>query len=164
MLSLLTQMPVYAWLCRSNGVNPVDPNPKFNEQIKAAVAKAGAKGVITMCEAGGTLKPSTNFPEGGLDTALRARARGARASMGTLRGALRSRLWALPHGCVLCASESAAGVRGHRLGSSPGCCQYSGEEFGMRRSYLRISEVLNGMLTGALQASPAARSRRLTAS
>ncbi|KAG2449189.1 hypothetical protein HYH02_005936 [Chlamydomonas schloesseri] len=61
-----------AVMYKSNGVNPVDPNPKFSEQLKAAVAKAGAKGVITVCEAGGTLKPSTNFPEGKPSRSLQA--------------------------------------------------------------------------------------------
>ncbi|KAG2436239.1 hypothetical protein HXX76_006550 [Chlamydomonas incerta] len=61
-----------AAMYKSNGVNPVDPNPKFGEQLKAAVTEAGAKGVITVCEAGGTLKPSTNFPEGKPSRSLQA--------------------------------------------------------------------------------------------
>lgn len=48
-------------LRRSNGVNPVDQNPRFAEQMRAV---AGGKSVIMACEAGGTMTPSTNFPEG----------------------------------------------------------------------------------------------------
>lgn len=54
---------------KSNGVNPVDPNPKFAEQLRAA---SGGKGVILMCEAGGTMKPTTNFPEGKPSRSLQA--------------------------------------------------------------------------------------------
>jgi hypothetical protein len=49
----LMQWPCLASHARSNGVNPVDPNPKFAEQLKAALAKAGARKCITACEAGG---------------------------------------------------------------------------------------------------------------
>ncbi|GLI61163.1 hypothetical protein VaNZ11_003449 [Volvox africanus] len=65
-----------AFMYKSNGVNPVDPNPAFVEQLKAAVRAAEAKvpvqGVITCCEAGGTLKPSINFPEGKPSRSLQA--------------------------------------------------------------------------------------------
>lgn len=60
-----------AIMYKSNGVNPVDPNPKFAEQMLAASGN-GAKGVITMCEAGGTLKPTMNFPEGKPSRSLQA--------------------------------------------------------------------------------------------
>ncbi|CAG9465829.1 unnamed protein product [Pedinophyceae sp. YPF-701] len=45
----------------SNGVTPVKGNPTFLEDLKKV---AEAKGVILYCEAGGTLKPTTNFPYG----------------------------------------------------------------------------------------------------
>ncbi|GIL95245.1 hypothetical protein Vretimale_1273 [Volvox reticuliferus] len=67
-----------AFMYKSNGVNPVDPNPAFAEQMKAAVRAAEAEtkvpvqGVITCCEAGGTLKPSINFPEGKPSRSLQA--------------------------------------------------------------------------------------------
>ncbi|KXZ50257.1 hypothetical protein GPECTOR_17g895 [Gonium pectorale] len=63
-----------AFMYKSNGVNPVDPNPAFAEQLQAAIAAKGGKvaGVITCCEAGGTLKPSTNFPEGKPSRSLQA--------------------------------------------------------------------------------------------
>ncbi|KAG2499656.1 hypothetical protein HYH03_002594 [Edaphochlamys debaryana] len=53
----------------ANGVSPVDPNPLFLDQIEE-IAKG--KGVITMCEAGGTLKPSVNFPCGKPSRSLQA--------------------------------------------------------------------------------------------
>lgn len=53
-----------------NGVTPVEINPDFAEQIKAVAA--GGKGVITVCEAGGTLRPSVNFPAGKSSRSLQA--------------------------------------------------------------------------------------------
>lgn len=52
----------------------------FKEQLEATLAAAAARnsngasvqGVITCCEAGGTLKPSTNFPEGKPSRSLQA--------------------------------------------------------------------------------------------
>lgn len=54
-----------------NGVSPVEPNPQFVEQIKAATDN-GTKGIITLCEAGGTLSPTTNFPLGKASRSLQA--------------------------------------------------------------------------------------------
>lgn len=54
---------------KSNGVNPVEPNPDFLEQLQQAT---GSKGAIVMCEAGGTLKGSVNFPEGKPSRSLQA--------------------------------------------------------------------------------------------
>lgn len=53
-----------------NGVTPIEANPKFVEQLKAAIE--GGKGMIVMCEAGGTMVPSTNFPEGKASRSLQA--------------------------------------------------------------------------------------------
>jgi len=54
----------------SNGVAPVEPNPQFAEQMKQVASSN--KGIITLCEAGGTLKPSTNFPFGKASRSLQA--------------------------------------------------------------------------------------------
>lgn len=68
----------------------MDPNPKFAEQMLAASGN-GAKGVITMCEAGGTLKPTMNFPEGkpsrSLQAAYRAKFEKLAANVAHLGGA-----------------------------------------------------------------------------
>jgi rhodanese-related sulfurtransferase len=53
-----------------NGVSPIEMNPKFSEQI-AEVAKGG-KGLVLYCEAGGSLKPNINFPEGKSSRSLQA--------------------------------------------------------------------------------------------
>lgn len=53
-----------------NGVSPIEPNPDFMDQLKAVTA--GGKGIITVCEAGGTLKPTTNFPFGKASRSLQA--------------------------------------------------------------------------------------------
>lgn len=42
-----------------NGVQAIESNSEFT---KEALAAAGGKKIITMCEAGGTMKPSVNFP------------------------------------------------------------------------------------------------------
>lgn len=49
---------------KANGVNPVEPNPKFKETM-AAIA-ASDKGLVVVCETGGTLQPSTSFANGAL--------------------------------------------------------------------------------------------------
>ncbi len=53
-----------------NGVTPMEPNPSFSEDLRKAAA--GGKGLLTMCEAGGTMTPSTNFPEGKASRSLQA--------------------------------------------------------------------------------------------
>eukprot|EP00199_Chlamydomonas_sp_CCMP681_P005500 CAMPEP_0119105680 /NCGR_PEP_ID=MMETSP1180-20130426/3583_1 /TAXON_ID=3052 ORGANISM="Chlamydomonas cf sp, Strain CCMP681" /NCGR_SAMPLE_ID=MMETSP1180 /ASSEMBLY_ACC=CAM_ASM_000741 /LENGTH=243 /DNA_ID=CAMNT_0007090803 /DNA_START=57 /DNA_END=788 /DNA_ORIENTATION=- len=62
-----------------NGVQAIEPNPDFTEQLRQA-SMQGKRGIITFCEAGGTLKPSTNFPFGkpsrSLQAAYRALAEG----------------------------------------------------------------------------------------
>uniref|UniRef100_A0A7S0RIG6 Rhodanese domain-containing protein n=1 Tax=Chlamydomonas leiostraca TaxID=1034604 RepID=A0A7S0RIG6_9CHLO len=55
----------------ANGVTPVEPNPNFVEQLKEAT-QGGQRGVITLCESGGTLKPSTNFQFGKASRSLQA--------------------------------------------------------------------------------------------
>ncbi|KAL6751177.1 rhodanese-like protein [Haematococcus lacustris] len=54
-----------------NGVAAVEPNPQFSERVRE-VTQGGKVGVITLCEAGGTLKPSTNFPFGKASRSLQA--------------------------------------------------------------------------------------------
>lgn len=53
-----------------NGVNPVEPNPAFVEEVRAAMK--GKKGLIVFCEAGGTLRPTVSFPEGKASRSLQA--------------------------------------------------------------------------------------------
>ncbi|KAI8466255.1 MAG: rhodanese-like protein [Monoraphidium minutum] len=53
-----------------NGVEPIEPNSEFIEQLAAAAA--GGKGLIFACEAGGTLKPTVNFPAGKASRSLQA--------------------------------------------------------------------------------------------
>lgn len=55
---------------RFNGVNPVEPNPAFFDQVRAAAK--GKKGVVVFCEAGGTLVPTVNFPAGKASRSLQA--------------------------------------------------------------------------------------------
>lgn len=57
-LGKMLKVALYAF----NGINPVEQNPDMSQQVKDIVA--GGKGVITMCEAGGTLTPTPNFPVG----------------------------------------------------------------------------------------------------
>eukprot|EP00798_Chlamydomonas_sp_ICE-L_P007495 gene7495-641_t len=52
-----------------NGVTPIELNENFMEQLKEA--SKGDKGVIVACEAGGTLRPSTNFSMGKASRALK---------------------------------------------------------------------------------------------
>jgi len=54
-----------------NGVTPVEANPEFLAQLKAAT-QGGERGIITLCEAGGTMKPSINFPIGKASRSLQA--------------------------------------------------------------------------------------------
>lgn len=54
----------------ANGVSPIELNTAFDEEIKA-VAKGG-KGIITICDAGGSLKPTVNFPQGKASRSLQA--------------------------------------------------------------------------------------------
>ncbi|MEW5317100.1 MAG: hypothetical protein WDW38_008428 [Sanguina aurantia] len=53
----------------ANGVPAIEANPDFIKQLTAA---ANGKGVICMCEAGGTLKPTVNFPDGKPSRSLQA--------------------------------------------------------------------------------------------
>ncbi|GAX75789.1 hypothetical protein CEUSTIGMA_g3232.t1 [Chlamydomonas eustigma] len=46
-----------------NGVKPIEPNPNIVQQLQEA-SEGGKKGLIMLCEAGGTMKPSVNFPQG----------------------------------------------------------------------------------------------------
>jgi hypothetical protein len=54
-LLLLQVMKVIAF--SFNGVQPIDNNPAFVQDALAA-----GKKFITLCEAGGTMKPTVNFP------------------------------------------------------------------------------------------------------
>lgn len=54
-----------------NGVDPIDPNPNFGEQVDK-LTEGGRKGLIFACEAGGTMRPSVNFPEGKASRSLQA--------------------------------------------------------------------------------------------
>ncbi|KAG2484184.1 hypothetical protein HYH03_016996 [Edaphochlamys debaryana] len=56
-------------LYKSNGVSPIDMNAEFYSQLAEA---ADGRGVITCCEAGGTLKPTINFPAGKSSRSLQA--------------------------------------------------------------------------------------------
>ncbi|KAK9833533.1 hypothetical protein WJX81_002543 [Elliptochloris bilobata] len=53
----------------SNGVDPVEPNADFVEELEKA---SGGKGVLLMCEIGGTLQPSTSFATGKMSRSLLA--------------------------------------------------------------------------------------------
>lgn len=60
----------FKWVAyAANGVTPIEPNPNFTAEMKQV---AGGKAVITVCEAGGTMKPSVNFPEGKASRSLQA--------------------------------------------------------------------------------------------
>uniref|UniRef100_A0A383WG05 Rhodanese domain-containing protein n=1 Tax=Tetradesmus obliquus TaxID=3088 RepID=A0A383WG05_TETOB len=52
-----------------NGVQPIDSNATFT---KDALAASPAKKFITLCEAGGTMKPTVNFPLGKPSRSLQA--------------------------------------------------------------------------------------------
>lgn len=53
-----------------NGVQPVEANPDFVEEVKK-ITDTGV-GVIMYCEAGGTMQPSTNFMTGKTSRSLKA--------------------------------------------------------------------------------------------
>lgn len=53
-----------------NGVQPIEQNPAFKGQVTAGTG--GTKGVIALCEAGGSLKPTPNFPAGKASRSLQA--------------------------------------------------------------------------------------------
>ncbi|KIZ02864.1 hypothetical protein MNEG_5098 [Monoraphidium neglectum] len=55
---------------RFNGVDPIEPNLEFVQQVVKVTE--GGKGVIFACEAGGTLRPSINFPAGKASRSLQA--------------------------------------------------------------------------------------------
>lgn len=55
-----------------NGVAGVEPNLKFEQQLADALAKSGAQGAIFLCEAGGTLRATPNFPAGKSSRSLQA--------------------------------------------------------------------------------------------
>lgn len=52
-----------------NGVEPVEPNPKFLDQL---VQAAGSKGVVLYDEIGGTLQPTSTFGSGKVSRSLLA--------------------------------------------------------------------------------------------
>jgi len=54
----------------AQGVRPIEPNPRFEEELVAACR--GAKGVILACNSGGTIRPTTNFPQGQASRSLLA--------------------------------------------------------------------------------------------
>lgn len=59
------------WLaCKANGVTPTKPNPALAAEVAAAAGSG--KAVILACEAGGTLQPSVNFPQGKVSRSLKA--------------------------------------------------------------------------------------------
>jgi rhodanese-related sulfurtransferase len=57
-------------LYKSNGVNPVEMSKEFDEDIKKFTDEG--KGLIMMCEAGGTMRPSVNFSIGKSSRSLQA--------------------------------------------------------------------------------------------
>lgn len=57
LLSVLQLMKVVAY--SFNGVQPIDSNNAFTSEVLAA---APGKKYILMCEAGGTMRQSVNFP------------------------------------------------------------------------------------------------------
>lgn len=90
---------------RFNGVNPVEPNPDFIDRLRQLTADG--KGVITMCEAGGTMKPSTNFPEGKASRSLQA-------AFKILDSGITDQVHAVPVcviGCGTCSAPSSAGTQ-----------------------------------------------------
>ena len=52
-----------------NGVEPVELNPDFLDNVKR---EAGGKGLILFCEIGGTLDPSASFGNGKVSRSLLA--------------------------------------------------------------------------------------------
>lgn len=54
-----------------NGVAPMELNPRFVAEAKAA-CDGGKKGAIVYCEAGGTMLPTTNFMRGKSSRSLKA--------------------------------------------------------------------------------------------
>ncbi|EFN56190.1 hypothetical protein CHLNCDRAFT_144920 [Chlorella variabilis] len=59
------------WIaCKANGVVPTKVNPELAATIAAAAADG--KAAILACEAGGTLEPSVNFPQGKVSRSLKA--------------------------------------------------------------------------------------------
>lgn len=59
-------------LFSSQGVQATYENPDFVAEVRAAMAKAKAKGVIFCCAYGGTLTGSVNFPDGQASRSLLA--------------------------------------------------------------------------------------------
>lgn len=55
-----------------NGVSGVEPNLQFEQQLADALARSGAKGALFLCEAGGTLRATPNFPAGKSSRSLQA--------------------------------------------------------------------------------------------
>jgi rhodanese-related sulfurtransferase len=55
-----------------NGVKGVQPNADFEKQLADAITRSGAKGVVLMCEAGGSLRATPNFPAGKSSRSLQA--------------------------------------------------------------------------------------------
>lgn len=54
----------------AQGVKSIEPNPNFEAQLKEAASNS--KGLIFGCNAGGTIRPTTNFPIGQDSRSLRA--------------------------------------------------------------------------------------------
>ncbi|KAK9865310.1 hypothetical protein WJX84_009679 [Apatococcus fuscideae] len=52
-----------------NGVTPMAVNEQFKDELERAT---GGKGAILMCEAGGTMTPSSNFVTGKVSRSLKA--------------------------------------------------------------------------------------------
>ena len=60
----------FKWIAyAANGVKPIELNTSFDDELRAA---AGGKGIITICDAGGTLRPTVNFPQGKASRSLQA--------------------------------------------------------------------------------------------
>lgn len=56
--------------CKANGVVPTKPNAALPAEVAAAAGQG--KAAILACEAGGTLTPSVNFPQGKVSRSLKA--------------------------------------------------------------------------------------------
>jgi len=82
-----------------NGVAGVEPNAAFEAQLARAMDASGAKGALFLCEAGGTLRASPNFPAGKSSRSLQAAFRALRDGL-------------LPAGRVAHVTGGAAGWYG----------------------------------------------------
>jgi rhodanese-related sulfurtransferase len=64
-----------------NGVSGVEPNLQYEQQLAEVLRAKGAQGAIFLCEAGGTLRATPNFPAGKSSRSLQACFRALRDSL-----------------------------------------------------------------------------------